>query len=115
MVSISSYYKYYLPDDLLVKMDRATMANSLEARSPFLDYRLAEQMINVPFEKKISIKSNKILLRNYYHSLLPTSILKRKKTGFQIPIDHWFVGSLRNEITHLSNSELVKEGFVDRL
>lgn len=107
-------YKYYLADDLLVKMDRATMANSLESRSPFLDYRLAEIFLNVGFKEKISLVKNKKHLRNLYGSVLPGEILNRKKSGFQIPIDHWFLNELKEQILQLKNSNIVKDGFVDQ-
>jgi asparagine synthase (glutamine-hydrolysing) len=106
-------YLYYLPDDLLVKMDRATMANSLESRSPFLDYRLAEILLTTPFEEKISIKANKRHLRKLFGLLLPEKILNRKKTGFQVPIDHWFLHELVTQVQELKNGLIVKNGFVD--
>lgn len=107
-------YKYYLVDDLLVKMDRATMANSIESRSPFLDYRLAEILLNTPFNEKISLFKNKKHLRKLYAGVLPQEIFNRKKSGFQIPIDHWFLNELKEQVLELKNSDIIKEGFVSQ-
>ncbi|MBI5366002.1 MAG: asparagine synthase (glutamine-hydrolyzing) [Planctomycetes bacterium] len=85
----------YLPYDLLVKMDVATMANSLEARCPFLDHHLVEFALAVPPEYKISGWTTKFILRKAFASLLPPAILTRRKQGFGVPLGAWFRGELK--------------------
>ena len=80
----------YLPDDLLVKMDRATMASSLEARAPFLDHRLIEFMATVPANLLLTGRRLKPLLREVADSLLPLDLRERPKQGFAVPLDRWF-------------------------
>jgi asparagine synthase (glutamine-hydrolysing) len=84
----------YLPDDLLVKMDRATMANSLEARSPFLDHVLVEFGAQLPAEQKLEGQRSKVLLRHIAASLLPPGSAGLAKRGFGVPLDDWFRGDL---------------------
>ena len=83
----------YLPECLMVKADIAAMANSLEARSPFLDYRLVELAASLPEEWKIKGLKQKRILKDAFADFLPQEILNRGKQGFGIPIDTWF----RNE------------------
>mgnify|MGYP000877319095 FL=1 len=86
---------YYLPGDLLVKMDRMAMANSLEARSPFLDHKVIQAGLSLPDnERMLWYGPNKRFLRKTYSSLIPNQILKRSKTGFGFPISEWLRGSL---------------------
>ena len=85
----------YLPDDLLVKVDRATMAHGLEARSPLLDHRLVEFCAALPLEYKIREGESKYLLKAVMRDQLPMSILQRSKMGFGVPIDEWFRGKCR--------------------
>src|SRR6185295_11248283 len=82
----------YLPDDLLVKVDRATMAHGLEARSPLLDHQLVEFCAAFPVEYKIRRGETKYLLKAAMRDRLPASILQRPKMGFGVPIDQWFRG-----------------------
>jgi asparagine synthase (glutamine-hydrolysing) len=105
----------YLPEDLLVKMDRATMANSLEARSPLLDHRLVEFAAALPVHRKIQGQRTKILLRDVAGGLLPESILKRPKMGFSVPVGEWFLGGLgdRFEETALGPDAALR-GLVDQ-
>lgn len=84
----------YLPDDILVKVDIASMANSLEVRSPFLDYRLIELSASLPPEMKVQGKATKRILRKVVADLVPESILNRPKVGFGIPVDRWMRGEL---------------------
>jgi len=86
---------YYLPDDLLVKMDVATMASSLEARSPFLDHQLMEFMARVPSEYKLRRGQSKYLLKSALRGILPDEILDRPKMGFGIPLASWLRTNLR--------------------
>ncbi len=86
----------YLPDDLLVKMDRATMAHSLEARSPFLDHRVMEIAASIPSHLKLQGFNTKHILKRALAGILPKSILQRKKQGFGVPLGAWFRGELRN-------------------
>lgn len=92
----------YLPEDLLVKMDRATMANSLEARSPLLDHRLVEFAARLPMRRKIRGRQTKILLRDVAAQLLPESILRRPKMGFSVPVAQWFMGDLGDRFKELA-------------
>jgi len=85
----------YLPDDLLVKMDIASMAHSLEVRSPFLDHRVMEFAASLPPRLKLRGLTCKYLLRRLVKGVLPEPILRRKKMGFGVPIDHWFRHELR--------------------
>ncbi len=85
----------YLPDDLLVKVDIATMANSLEGRSPFLDYRIAEFAARLPLDLKIRGGRSKYLLKRAMERRIPLAILNRKKSGFGVPLARWFRGELR--------------------
>ena len=87
-----------LPDDLLVKMDRATMASSLEARSPLLDPRLLEFAARVPEWLRASPLTTKPLLRRLARRWLPTAVVEAPKRGFEIPLAQWFRGELRPEI-----------------
>jgi asparagine synthase (glutamine-hydrolysing) len=80
----------YLPEDLLVKMDRATMAHSLEARSPLLDHRLAEYVARLPADAKVAGGTTKALLREIALTLLPRELVERPKYGFGVPLDEWF-------------------------
>jgi asparagine synthase (glutamine-hydrolysing) len=86
----------YLPDDLLVKMDIATMAHSLEARSPFLDHEVMEFAAALPPRLKLRGRTGKALLKDLLARLLPPELLHRPKMGFGVPLEHWFRGPLRD-------------------
>jgi asparagine synthase (glutamine-hydrolysing) len=84
----------YLPDDLAVKMDRMSMANSLETRSPFLDTALMERLAAVPARRKVGLRRLKPVLRKALWDLLPEDIWNRRKHGFGVPMGTWFRGEL---------------------
>ncbi|MBU1005955.1 MAG: asparagine synthase (glutamine-hydrolyzing), partial [Candidatus Omnitrophica bacterium] len=88
--------KTNLLDDLIVKMDIATMANALEGRSPFLDHKMMEFCAAMPSSLKIKGMRLKYILKKALHGKLPDEILKRKKMGFGIPVDKWFRVDLKN-------------------
>jgi asparagine synthase (glutamine-hydrolysing) len=85
----------YLPNDLLVKVDIATMAVSLEARSPFLDHHVIEFAARLPEKLKLHGLTTKYLLKRILKQLLPSENLERRKMGFGVPIGHWFRGQLQ--------------------
>ena len=87
--------RYYLPDDILYKVDRMSMAHSLEVRPPFLDHRIVEFAASLPERLKIRGFTQKYLLKALMRGKLPDFILDRKKTGFDIPTHDWFRGPLR--------------------
>jgi asparagine synthase (glutamine-hydrolysing) len=89
----------YLPDCLLVKVDIASMAHSLEARSPLLDHTFMEFAAKLPADFKLRNGVKKYIFRKAVAHLLPEEILTRPKMGFGVPLDHWFRGALR-ELTH---------------
>ena len=86
--------KTWLPDDLLVKADRMTMANSLELRVPFLDHKLVEFAARLPRRLKVRGKTTKYLLKKWAGPLLPDRIIYRSKKGFPVPTKSWFRGDL---------------------
>lgn len=86
----------YLPNDLLVKVDIASMANSLEARSPFLDQELMEFVARLPASYKLKMFNKKYILKKAVHRLIPQEILSRKKMGFGLPIGRWFRKQLKD-------------------
>ncbi|MGH7322964.1 MAG: asparagine synthase (glutamine-hydrolyzing) [Candidatus Rokuibacteriota bacterium] len=85
----------YLPDDLLVKMDIASMAHGLEVRSPFLDHPLVEFTASLPLSLKLRGTSGKYLLRRVMGGILPDAVLRRPKMGFGVPVDRWLRHDLR--------------------
>src|SRR6185436_16697991 len=86
---------FYLPDDILYKTDRMSMAHSLEVRPPFLDHRIVEFAAGLPASLKIRGMKQKFLLKELMRGKLPEIVLNRKKTGFDIPTHDWFRGVLR--------------------
>ena len=87
--------KYYLPDDILYKVDRMSMAHSLEVRPPFLDPRIVDFAAELPGDFKLRRSQSKYVLRRLMKGKLPASVLRRPKIGFDIPIHDWFRGALR--------------------
>lgn len=87
--------KTYLPGDILVKVDRMSMANSLECRAPLLDYRIVEFAASLPMTTKRRQGTSKYILKKSLGKLLPDSILHRKKMGFESPIAQWMRSTLR--------------------
>jgi asparagine synthase (glutamine-hydrolysing) len=87
--------RYFLPDDILNKTDRMSMAHSLEVRPPFLDHRIVEFAATLPASLKIRGSRQKVLLKELMRNKLPPAVLRRKKIGFDIPAHDWLRGCLR--------------------
>jgi len=100
--------KTYLVDDILTKVDRASMANSLEVRVPLLDHIFMEYVAGIPSSMKLNGKNGKYIFKEMARDMLPEKILNRKKMGFSIPIEKWFRGELKKnfeeEVLYNSNS-----------
>jgi len=106
--------KVFLVGSILSKVDNMTMANSLESRSPFLDYELVETMAKVPVSLKIKGLDTKYLLRKTMAGKLPAEILKRKKSGFNLPLGEWFREDLKDLVNEVLNQESIKTvGFLN--
>jgi asparagine synthase (glutamine-hydrolysing) len=88
--------EYYLPDDILVKSDRMSMAHAVEVRPPFLDHRIVEFAATLPTHLKVRGRSQKYLLKELMNPKLPKAIVRRKKIGFDIPAHEWLRGTLRS-------------------
>jgi len=87
--------RYFLPDDILNKADRMSMAHSLEVRPPFLDHRIVAFAATLPADLKIQGSRQKVLLKELMRDKLPSSVLRRRKIGFDIPAHDWLRGCLR--------------------
>lgn len=90
--------KTYLSWDINTKVDRATMAYSLEARSPFLDYRVVEFAQNLPYNYKISNQDQKIILKKILYDYVPKQFFNRPKAGFSMPFEVWFKTNLKDKV-----------------
>jgi asparagine synthase (glutamine-hydrolysing) len=102
----------YLPDDILVKVDRASMAVSLEVRAPLLDYRVLEFGMRLPLDYKLKGTSGKQVLRRILGRYVPLEMFDRAKTGFGVPIEHWLRGALRDWAEDLLRpARLREQGF----
>jgi len=104
----------YLPDALLTKVDRASMAVSLEVRVPLLDHRVVEYTAKLPDSIKYRNGTGKFLLKRLLGRYLPVHLIERPKMGFGVPIDRWFRHELKDLlIDYLSPERLGKEGLFD--
>jgi len=104
----------YLPDDILCKVDRASMAVSLETRVPFLDHRVAELAARIPLRMKVGGGTGKHILRKLLHKEVPRELIERPKAGFGIPVRDWMRGPLRAWAEDLLDpSRMAEEGWFD--
>jgi asparagine synthase (glutamine-hydrolysing) len=105
---------YYLAEDILTKVDRASMAVSLEVRAPFLDPRVGEFAARIPVDYKLRGRKGKYILKKAAEPLIPRAILDRPKKGFGIPVAEWLKGSL-NPLMHdlLDKKRIVDQGLFD--
>jgi len=108
--SLNFETRYYLPDDLLVKVDRMSMGNSLEVRVPFLDHRIVEFASTLPVDFKIKGKTGKYVIKNLMKRYLPKEIIKKPKRGFSPPIKEW----LKNELREYCHDALLSSNMLNQ-
>jgi asparagine synthase (glutamine-hydrolysing) len=102
-------------DDFICKIDRGTMSESIEAREPFLDYRLIEFLASIPAAVKCTGKQTKYLLKQLTHKYVPANIMNKPKKGFTIPIDEWFTGDLKFLINeYLDDSIISRKEYINK-
>jgi len=113
-VLLYSDFTMYLQDDLLTKVDRATMLASLEARTPFLDHEFAEFVAGIPSKHKLKGITTKAILRRAVKKRLPPEVLKRRKRGFNIPFSRWLLHGLGEQLRERFSAERVEaRGLLD--
>ena len=104
----------YMVDDILTKVDRASMMNSLEARVPLLDHKFAELSFRIPSELKLKGNNKKHIPKESFRHILPEEVLTHKKQGFAIPLSVWFKGDLKEyAYSTLLNSSYLLE-YIDK-
>tara|TARA_Y100000590_G_C15704831_1_gene1008171 strand:- start:1879 stop:2562 length:684 start_codon:yes stop_codon:yes gene_type:complete len=115
--SLWSDMRFYLQDDMLVKVDRASMLNSLEVRIPFLDHILVEFALRIPSALKYKRKNSKYILKKLGKRYLPKNIVNRDKKGFGIPIAKWIKKDLKDDFieTLSAHQNLFNKGYIDSL
>ena len=101
--------KIVLEGDMLTKVDRMSMANSLETRAPFLYPDIVEFSTRIPSEYKIKNKKTKFILKETFSDILPEKIMKASKRGFGVPIGKWFRGNLKNEFLKVTNQKFIED------
>lgn len=124
---IQKYYKFYegatdelsqtlytdlhivLEGDMLLKVDRMSMLNSIEARVPFLDKNVIELAARIPSNYKIHKNKLKMILKDTFNDIIPKESLRGSKKGFEIPLDIWFRGPLKNKLLNVLNENVIKE------
>ena len=107
-------YHRYMVDDILTKVDRATMSVSIEGREPLLDHRIAEFMAQVPFELKYKDGTSKYLLKKVLERYIPKEMIDRPKKGFGIPLKEWFEGDLSYLFTrYFKQEEIEAQGILN--
>lgn len=102
-------FKTYLPGDILTKVDRASMAHSLEVRVPFLDHNYVSWTAGLPTSMKLKGGNGKRVLKEALRPLLPDEVLFRSKMGFAVPLDMWFRGSLQERMTEVLEGPVISE------
>ena len=102
-------FKTYLPGDILTKVDRASMAHSLEVRVPFLDYQFVEKIAAMPSSSKLRGGEAKFSLKKALEPYLPHDVLYRRKMGFAVPLDVWFRGPLSQRLSDVINGERLRD------
>jgi asparagine synthase (glutamine-hydrolysing) len=108
--------KVYLPDDILVKVDRTSMANSLEVRVPFLDHEVVAFVTSLPSSLRMRGLTKKYLLKLAVRDLLPPETVRGRKRGFNVPVGRWLRQELRDMVgDYLSPSAVKRQGYFDPL
>lgn len=102
-------YKTYMVDDILQKVDRATMSTSLEGREPFLDQNIIEWAAQLPSNYKYHNGTKKYILREIVHQYIPKEIMDRPKSGFAIPVQDWLANELKPLVQHHFSTDALKE------
>jgi asparagine synthase (glutamine-hydrolysing) len=106
-------YKLFMNDDVLTKVDRATMSVSLEGREPLLDHRIIEYMARVPLDIKYKNKQGKYLLRQVLYKYIPKEMVDKPKSGFQIPLNEWLRGELKSLVLKYLDDTKLDENIFD--
>jgi asparagine synthase (glutamine-hydrolysing) len=102
-------YQTYLADDILQKVDRASMTASLEGREPFLDHRIIEWAAQLPDEYKYNKGSKKYILKEIVHQYIPKELMDRPKMGFAIPIENWLMTDLKDKVFYYLNKQKIED------
>lgn len=107
-------YQTYLPDDILQKVDRASMASSLEAREPYLDHHVIEWAARLPDHYKYTNGIKKYILKEITHRYIPKKMMDRPKMGFAIPIENWLAIDLKDQVMqYLNDKTITEQGIFD--